>query len=382
MKKMILFAIFTYPFYVFTFPQVQAGIFNIEFRVTAPSLSDDASVYICGNIPRLANWNPGALKMTNTGNHTWVIKIKTGASVPIEYKYTLGSWEKENANAAGNPLLNFIIKVKTDTIINDNVVSWLNKTGRKISGQITGNVKYHRQLQGEGVGDRDIIVWLPPDYDSDTSVRYPVLYMQDGQNVFDPATSSFGTDWQIDETSDSLINAGIINPLIVVGINNSKSRMSEYTPGSAGNNYMKFVVNIVKPLIDKTYRTLSDRNNTWVAGSSAGATISFMLAWNYSDVFSKAFCLSPAFKIQNIDLVKEVKEYKGHKKKIVFYIDNGGKGLEERLQPGVDEMLNALKEKGFKENTHFFYVSAPDAEHNEAAWAKRMPEALKLLLTK
>jgi predicted alpha/beta superfamily hydrolase len=382
MKKIILFLTITCSFCSNVFSQTSPGVLNIEFRVISQSLSDDASVFICGNIPQLAEWNPGALKMTNTGNHTWVIKIKTGVSFPIEYKYTLGSWEKENANSNGQPLTNFIIKVKTDTIISDHVLSWLNKTERKITGQISGKVAYHRQLHGDGIADRDIIVWLPPDYEINASARYPVLYMHDGQNIFDPATSSFGTDWQIDETCDSLIKAEVINPLIVVGINNSKNRMSEYTPGNTGSNYMKFVVETVKPLIDKTYRTIPDRNHTYTGGSSAGGTISFMLAWNYPDVFSKAFCLSPAFKIQNIDLIKEVTNYKGKKQNLVFYIDNGGKGLEERLQPGVDEMINELKAKGFKENRDIFYVKAPDAEHNEAAWAKRMPEALKLLLTK
>jgi enterochelin esterase-like enzyme len=380
MKKIFLTLITLFQISSVIFSQVPAKIIQIEFRVSSPGLPDDSSVYICGNIPQLANWNPGALKMTPVGNHTWNIKIRTETSFPIEYKYTRGSWEKENANANGNPLSNFIIKVKNDTIIINSVPAWLNKTGRKITGQVTGMVIYHRQLKGDGISDRDIVVWLPPEYKKEKSKKYSVLYMQDGQNIFDPATSSFGVDWQIDETCDSLVKAKAIDPLIVVGIYNTRERMSEYTPGKAGSNYMNFVVNIVKPLIDKSYRTLPDRKHTFVGGSSAGGTISFMLAWNYPELFSKAFCLSPAFMIQNIDLVKVVSDYKGKKKKLVFYIDNGSKGLEERLQPGVDEMIKTLEQKGYKKNKDYFYISAPDAEHNEAAWAKRMPEALKSLL--
>jgi predicted alpha/beta superfamily hydrolase len=105
-----------------------------------------------------------------------------------------------------------------------------------------------------------------------------------------------------------------------------------------------------------------------------------MLAWNNPGIFSKAFCLSPAFKIQNIDVVKDVMEYSGKKKDITFYIDNGGKGLELQLQPGIDEMMKAMSEKGYLKNKDYFWVSAPEAEHNEPAWAKRMPKALKLLL--
>jgi predicted alpha/beta superfamily hydrolase len=105
-----------------------------------------------------------------------------------------------------------------------------------------------------------------------------------------------------------------------------------------------------------------------------------MLVWNNPGIFSKAFCLSPAFKIQNIDVVKDVTGYSGKKKDIIFYIDNGGKGLEQQLQPGIDEMIKALEEKGYIRNKDYFRVSAPEAEHNESAWAKRIPDALKLLL--
>lgn len=353
---------------------------EIVFQLTSPSLSNDSSVYVCGNLPQLANWNPSSLKMKNNGNHTWSFTVKTEVSYPIEYKYTLGSWQREGAEANGRPLTNFIIKVRSDTIIKNNVLFWLNGDTRKISGKITGTVKHHTGLKGKGIPDRDIIVWLPPDYGKNNRKHYSVLYMQDGQNIFDPATSSFGVDWRIDETCDSMIKNKIIKPIIVVGIYNTRIRMSEYTPGAEGNAYMDFVVNVVKPFIDNNYRTLQGRNNTFIGGSSAGGTISFMLAWNFSEIFSKAICMSPAFKIQNIDVVKEVSENSGKKKELLFYFDNGGKGLEERLQPGIDEMIKILKERGFTKGQDLFWLKDPEAEHNEAAWAKRMPEALKLIL--
>ena len=360
--------------------QINSSVKEIVFNLTSPSLPDDARVFICGNIPQLANWDPFVVSMTFKGNHAWSKTIRTDIQNSLEYKYTLGSWQKEGASADGRPLSNFIIKVTGDTIIRDNVLFWLNGENKIITGQVTGNVKYHRHVKGSDIPDRDIVVWLPPDYDKNTRRRYPVLYMQDGQNIFDPATSAFGNDWQIDETCDSLIRAGIIEPLIVVGIYNTKNRMSEYTPGKDGSAYMKFVTDVVKPLIDQNYRTKRNRKFTFAGGSSAGGTITFMLAWNNPGIFSKAFCLSPAFKIQNIDVVKDVMEYSGKKKDITFYIDNGGKGLELQLQPGIDEMMKAMSEKGYLKNKDYFWVSAPEAEHNEPAWAKRMPKALKLLL--
>ena len=356
--------------------------YSITFLMTSPSLPDDSSVYICGNLPQLGNWNPSVIKMRNTGNHTWSLKIDTESTYPIEYKYTLGSWQREGTEANGRPLSNFNIKIKGDTIIKDVILFWLNGANKKVTGKITGSVKYHTGMKGNGIPDRDIIVWLPPDYGKNRTRHYPVLYMQDGQNIFDPATSAFGIDWQMDETCDSLIRNKIIDPLIIVGIYNTKERMNEYIPGAEGTEYMKFVVSTVKPFIDKNYLTLISRKNTFVGGSSAGATISFMLAWNYPNVFSKVFCLSPAFKIMNIDVVKDVLNYSGSRKDLAFYFDMGGKGLEERLRPGFDEMINALEQNGYKKNKDLFWLVAPEAEHNETAWAERMPGALKLMIKK
>jgi predicted alpha/beta superfamily hydrolase len=380
MKKLILSALVCTVILSHSNSQVPARPFQIKFRVIAPSLPDDSSIFICGSIPQLASWDPGKLRMIPEGNHKWSYTIVSETAFPVEYKYTLGSWDREGTNSKGDPLPNFIIKVRCDTTITDTVKGWLNRGPHVIRGQITGSVRYHKQLNGKGIPARDLIVWLPPGYEIDKNRRYPVIYMHDGQNLFDPSTSSFGVDWKMDETCDSLIRNRIICPVIIAGIYNSANRMTEYTPGNTGEDYMDFIVKIVKPLIDSTYRTMPGRRYSFVGGSSAGGTISFMLVWRYSEIFSKAFCLSPAFKIQNIDVVKDISGYSGRKKKVEFYIDNGGVGLEERLQPGVDEMVKTLELKGYRRGKDLFLVREPQAQHNETAWAKRMPEALKMML--
>lgn len=364
------------------FAQVPSGSQHIEIRLVTAELPDNSLVYICGNLPELGNWDPGKIKMLRTDKHIWSFDFFTGAAFPIEYKFTLGKWEKEAGKPDGTPFPNFILKSKKDTSVTDTVMYWLEKSPRKNTGQITGKVEYQRNLRGEGIASRDIVVWLPPDYNESKNKRYPVLYMQDGQNLFDPATSSFGTDWQIDEICDSLIKRRKIKPLIVVGIYNTPDRMTEYTPGEKGSAYMNFVIDTVKNFVDKHYRTISGRKYTWIGGSSAGGTISFMLAWNHPDIFSKAFCLSPAFQVGNINVVKDVTGYSGKKKKMIFYFDNGGKGLEERLQPGIDEMMKTLADKGYRRGRDLFWIKSPEAEHNEAAWADRMPAALKIMLGK
>ncbi|MCD6091697.1 MAG: hypothetical protein J7J72_09370 [Bacteroidales bacterium] len=355
---------------------------GIVIEMQSPELADTISVYITGSISVLGNWDPATVKMQSLGNHIWRFCLPDQVPELIEYKFTLGSWEKEAGGANGLPLQNFILKPKGDTLVKHEIYFWLDGKPRTFQGEITGNVKYHRQMHGEGILDRDLVVLLPNTYELNTNKHYPVLYMHDGQNLFDPATSSYGVDWQIDETLDSLSKTDQIEIPIVVGIYNTNERTADYTIGKQSEAYAQFVVDVVKPFIDKNYRTLPEAENTAVGGSSYGGLISFKMAWEYPNIFSKAFCLSPAFKVQNIDYVQNVLDYKGERKNLTFYIDNGGLGLEEQLQPGIEDMLKALEEKGYKKDKDFFWVSDKEARHFESDWAKRMPQAFVLMYSK
>ncbi|MBK7866889.1 MAG: hypothetical protein IPJ75_07820 [Ignavibacteriales bacterium] len=129
-------------------------------------------------------------------------------------------------------------------------------------------------------------------------------------------------------------------------------------------------------MIDSLYRTKPQREFTWTAGSSMGGLISFMLLWEFNDIFSVAGSFSPAFKIGEYDYTAIVKKTAEPKRDFRLYIDNGGLGLEARLQPGIDQMINLLQELGYKNGTDFFVTIDPEADHNEAAWAKRVPNFL------
>ncbi len=354
---------------------------SVTFFLHSPDLADTSTVYICGSVKDLGYWDPSKTKMVFEGNHVWSKKIAVSNPSFVEYKYTLGSWDREGSDENGKPLKNFVVNISNDTLIKDNVQFWLqgSRKNERIS-HVTGKAEYHRQMKGDSILPRDFVVWLPPGYDVSAKQHYPVLYMQDGQNIFDPATSAFGVDWQIDETCDSLIKAKIIAPLIIVGIYNTTERTNDYTPGAGGDAYMRFVVNKVKPFIDSAYRSMPDRKHTLAGGSSAGGLISFMLAWEYPHIFSRAICMSPAFKVMQIDYVKNVSGYKGKKKPVLFYIDNGGVGLETKLQPGIDEMLKTLKEKGYREGKDYFWLPDPQAKHFESDWAKRFPAAIRWCL--
>jgi enterochelin esterase-like enzyme len=351
---------------------------RVTFLVEAEQVEEQEAVFIAGSHPELGNWQADKVRLEKNKEKQWKAVLKLPKGQPLEFKFTKGKWEKEAADEKGTPFPNAQLITTKDTTVEISIKNWKTANQTSFKGQITGTVKYHKNLTAKGLHSRNLIVWLPPGYENNPKKHYPVLYMHDGQNIFDPKTSSFGTDWQLDETADSLIRNESIEPIIIVGIYNTKDRSAEYLPGDTARRYMNFMVNAVKPLIDRTYRTLPDREHTATGGSSAGGILSFMLAWEYPEVFSKAMCMSPAFKIEHIDYVKEVLAYEGRQKDILIYADNGGVGLEKKLQPGIDEMLEALQQKGYVMNQDLFWVQDEKAEHSEKAWAQRAGGALEL----
>jgi len=353
----------------FTFSQLNK---EITFVVTTDSVPDQLSVYITGNHSLLGSWYPDVAQLEEYKKNEWIGKFLLPEGYQLEYKFTLGSWQHEAVDDQGMIPGNSNLHITNDTIILVHIPSWKEGSNRVVEGQITGTVKYHPKMKGEEIIERDVIVWLPPGYDESSEKSYPVLYMHDGQNIIDPNTSIWGIDWQIDEAADSLIRKGYIEPIIIVGIYNTRHRSSEYTLNDTGYAYMNFIVNELKPFIDDSYRTLSQREFTATGGSSAGGLISFMLLWEHSNVFSQAACLSPAFKIKWIDFVTPVENYTGDKKNIRIYIDNGGYALEDSLQEGIDDMLSVLRKKGYDKNGDLYWFKDAEAKHFETDWANRI----------
>lgn len=355
----------------------------VQFIVNTQSNSESEDIFLTGNNQQLANWNPGTVKMNRMNDSTFTKSFFFKPNTFLEFKFTKGSWETEALREDEKAFKNFSLKVAGDSILTFKIPKWkMNQEGEKW-GQITGNVEYIFNLKTHiQLLPRDVIVWLPPGYYENTEQRYPVLYMHDGQNIIDPETSFLGIDWQIDETADSLIKLNKIEPMIIVGVYNTTNRRTEYSENDTGYAYIDFLAGELKPMIDKRYRTKPERENTAVAGSSMGGLISFMAAWEKPEVFAKAACLSPAFKIGKYDFVDNVLTYEGKLKDIFLYIDNGGIGLDNSLQAGIDEMLTAIKNIGYQEGENFVWVKDKFAEHNESAWAERAHLFLKLFFGK
>jgi predicted alpha/beta superfamily hydrolase len=249
---------------------------------------------------------------------------------------------------------------------------------------------YSPQLQNQ----RDILVYLPPSYDS-TDRHYPVIYMHDGQNLFDAATSFVG-EWQVDETLEQLASEGI--EAIAVGIPNiSERRVHELCPFAVrgeceglGDAYLSFIVDMVKPLVDGSFRTKPDRENTGILGSSMGGLISLYGFLTQPAVFGFAGVFSPALWFGDNAIFRRVertKEFPPGKMYVDVGTNEGGNILKDPAKipaysrgylESVQRMRDLLTAKGCKQ---MLYVEDRDAVHNEGAWARRLPDALRFLLS-
>ncbi len=263
---------------------------------------------------------------------------------------------------------------------------------------VTGHVVARPRVFSPQLGNhRDILVYLPPSYSRSRKRRYPVLYMHDGQNLFDETTSFVG-EWHVDETMERLAGERGLE-IIVVGIpNTGEARMAEYSPfpdpnfgGGQGEAYLDFLVDTVKPMVDKSFRTRPDRAHTGIAGSSMGGLISFYAFFARASVFGKAAAFSPSLMFGWRSLFAFVRFSPFVPGKI--YLDMGACEFEGRagksplLRPwyrrqtlwAPRRMRDLLVRKGYRLGRDLRYVEDPDGRHNEAAWAARFPGAVTFL---
>ncbi len=247
---------------------------------------------------------------------------------------------------------------------------------------VYGTLERLGAFEADGIGPRSVDVWLPGGYHRSTKTRFPVIYMHDGQNLFEPDAAYIGIDWAIDEVATALIRSGRIRAPIVVAMHCTDDRLIEYGYNETGRAYLRWIVETLKPVIDARFRTLPDRTTTFTMGSSMGGLISFLALWYHPDVFGGAGCLSPAFTHHYapglVAAVRRSKTFPRHPVRI--YIDNGGDDLDTALQPSVDAMLQALRARGFRRNRNLVSFRDRAAPHDETAWANRVWRPLEFLL--
>ena len=258
---------------------------------------------------------------------------------------------------------------------------------------LTGNIKRHRAFPSGILGNRrDVLVYLPPGYSRFSQKRYPVLYVHDGQNVFDAATAFAGVEWGMDETAERLILAGAIEPLIIVAVaNTGQDRIHEYAPTRAvidrkakrktrsrglARLYAQFLIEELKPEIDKKYRTKREAEFTGLGGSSLVGLVTLAIGILYPHAFTRLMVMSPSVWWDDFAIYRLVDSIQV-KPPLKIWLDTG------TAEPGWErarELRDRLGEKGWKLRRDLEYMEVRGADHSEGAWAARVEPALKFLL--
>jgi predicted alpha/beta superfamily hydrolase len=319
------------------------------------------------------NWNPGQKSMQFDragGAYLMTVSLKPGK---YEYKLTRGSWETVEAGSEGASAGNRVVEVLTDTLIEVSVPHWTDhfpkqrvSTANK-QVQVVDTGFYMPQLNRY----RRIWIYLPAGYAA-SKKDYPVLYLHDGQNVFDAATS-FSGEWGVDEALDTLAPAN--TELIVVGVDNGgDKRINEYSPydmerfgKGEGDAYVDFLVKTLRPYIDKRYRTLKGGKHNYVAGSSMGGLISFYAILKYPKKFGGAGVFSPAFWVTP-QLFKAIpSKARKVKGKIYFY---AGMQEGEKMVPDMLAVFELMRKHSRADMTT---VIRTEGKHNEPTWRAEIP---------
>jgi predicted alpha/beta superfamily hydrolase len=237
---------------------------------------------------------------------------------------------------------------------------------------VHGNVVVFPAVHSPQLGNtRPVAVYLPPMHGLGAR-RYPVLYMHDGQNLFDRGTSTLGIEWGVDETMQALARDGL--EAIVVGIWSGADRQRELSPfgDGCGEAYLEFVVHTVRPLVNRTFRTRRERRHTGILGSSMGGLISTYAVLRYPDIFGMLGAFSPSYWVGRGAIYRALREMQpGHGR---AYFDNSAHETDAR------RMFNHFRRFGYAPEVDLRYVADPDGAHDESAWAARFPAAARFLL--
>lgn len=364
----------TISFFVLSLSLIAQHRYDLTILINANAAGHKGEdIFVAGNFN---NWQPSDTSFrVKKKNKQWAFTFKQIPTGNQQFKITRGGWDNVEVNKDGSDKNNRKLLLLRDTSIEITVEAWkddFSLTKRKHTAtaqvQLLDSAFYIPQLDRY----RRISIYIPKGYQT-SKQRYPVLYMHDGQNLFDEFTSGFG-EWKVDETLDSLIAKGK-KASIVVAIDNGPKRLQEYNPfyferfgAGEGEAYVDFIATVLKPFIDSSYRTLPDKSNTAIAGSSMGGLISYYALLKRPDIFGKAGVFSPAF--WTADSINRMTDSLANKidGKLFFYM--GSKEGDEM----VDNMMRVTDSLGRYSTADIFTAIDEQGEHNEKAWQKWFSE--------
>jgi pimeloyl-ACP methyl ester carboxylesterase len=373
---------------------------QVTIRAEVPA--ETGPIFLTGNRPELGPWHPGQFAMTGTGV-TRVAALRLPEGTTLEFKITLGSWEREALDAVGRVPPNHRLVVTGEHQVSVKISAFkrplLDYVENWRESGVLGRLEYWTNVVSKHLDlPRHVSIWLPPGYDTNTAVRYPVVYFHDGQNLFDPRLASTGVDWGVDEAIVRGMNSGTLPPLIAVGVWCTSQRGREYSPWDRGPDYARFLIEELMPRVNATFRTRTGPTNTAVMGSSLGGLISFYLCWKHPEVFGRGGCLSTHFPYSRANLVffrapgqsvpgestvplmdQEIAAGATFPRGARMYFDYGTRGPDANYEAVTDRVRAWLIQQGLREGNDFLIRKYENAEHNEAAWRARLDEPLTFL---
>jgi metallo-beta-lactamase class B len=355
---------------------ILAQVLRIEIA-SKPLKHPEDTLFIAGSFN---NWQPSLLpyRFLKSEKGVEYIELKGLQSGIIEFKITRGNWSKTESNSKGQSINNRVFHVKSDTLIHIDVEGWIDDfpsrppvTTKSKQVFFMDTAFYMPQLQRT----RRIWVYLPEEYFS-TKKRFPVMYMHDGQNLFDARTAAFG-EWGVDEMMDSLRTS---HQCIIVGIDHGERfRLIEYNPFDSrfgkgeGDAYVDFIVQTLKPYIDSLYKTRPGRESTFISGSSMGGLISFYAVLKYPMVFGGAGIFSPSFWIAP-SLINEIEKRKSAVQPALYFVC--GEQESNTMVADVKKIYNELQRNQYKK---LFLKIVPQGRHQEQFWQQEMYECYRWL---
>ena len=361
---------------------------------TSQPVAKEDTLFLAGNTAKLGNWNSSGSALTRKSDTSFEGSLKLEIGENIEFKITRGTWETVEKDADGEEIANRTTTVQKGKGIVVAIESWADERSRPGRSSVVGTLEIRRIASVEP--SRLVRVWLPAGY-QDSTQSYPVLYLLDGQNVFDRATSAIGDEWGVDETLTQLIESQAIQPIIVVAIDNSSKRVDEYTwiadgessrkRGGNAEPFAKWIAGDLKPQMDREYRTLTKRDSTWIGGSSLGGIFSLYSVVQNNDTFGRAIAMSPSLSWGNDGTHNWIESSQNCiAKPTRIWVDFGGKegttenGARENVER-FERLQKTLSTIVQKQNSNVTVGGRlfPGAKHNESAWRERFAEAIQFI---
>ena len=335
--------------------------------------ASDLHLFLAGNFN---GWNPADTlwQLLADGQGSYYINKELSKGV-YQFKITRGSWQKVESTADGKPISNRTISIGGDTTVVLNIANWQDNFAA-VEKQHTASAQVHivsEKFDMPQLGrQRRVWVYLPAGYAS-SKTKYPVIYMHDGQNLFDAYTSGYG-EWGIDEIMDKMPDK---KESIIVGIDHGgEYRITEYDPYDSkygkgrGDDYVDFLVKTLKPYIDSHYRTETDAKHTTIAGSSMGGLISMYAVLKYPQVFGSAGIFSPAFWIAAPDIYKYAAQQKLPAYSRFYFVC--GDAESDSMVADTKKMADIVRAEGKAEDKSPVVI-IKGASHNEKQWNGDFP---------